>query len=115
MVRFLARFFAPELHLWRGGGQLRFVFWVYEVLVSAGLVFVYATAALQARNLLQQATLLCFGIFTTWLLVAIWRCARSQDSGLTVVAHWVVVFRAANAALVIAFLEADVVSTFLSG
>ena len=115
MIRFLAKFFAPELHLWRGEGRLRFVFWVYGILVNAGLVFVYATAALQARILLQQATLLCFGIFTTWLLVAIWRCARNEDFRLTVVAHWVVIPWAVNAAFVIAFLEVDILSNFLKG
>jgi hypothetical protein len=115
MIRFLALIFAPELHLWRGKGRLRFVFWMYGVLVSAGLIFSYAGAALQARILLQQAILLCFGIFTTWLLVAIWRCARNEDCRLRVVAHWVVIPWALNAAFVIAFLEVDILSKFLKG
>lgn len=110
---FLAAFFAPELRAWRGEAPLGKVFWLYGVCVSATFVVFYALAIDQDRLATQQLMLWCFAGYTIWILVSVWRCAATARSFWGLVARWLTVAWAGNAALLVAFLQFDLLVRYL--
>ena len=95
----LARFLAPEIRAWRGQAPLSTVFWFYGVLVSAGLIALFAVSLYRGPLMLEQVLLVCCGLYTAWVLVSIWRCSLTGDPFWGGVARVLTVFWAANAAL----------------
>ncbi len=113
VTRFLTAFFEPEVRAWRGAAPLAKVFWGYGVFGSSVLIAVYFGAVYQDRVALQQVVLLCFPVYTVWVLVSVWRCANNALPFWGLLARWLTVAWAANAALMFVFLQLDLVSRYL--
>lgn len=104
---YLAGLFGPELRAWHGVAPLGRVFWLYGVLVSAVLILVFVLAIYQDRLALRQIVLLLFAGYTVWILVSVWRCAEHAEPRWGVPARWLTVAWAGNAAMVVLFLQID--------
>ncbi|MGD9881064.1 MAG: hypothetical protein AB7F22_19050 [Reyranella sp.] len=109
----LVAFFEPEMRAWYGTESLRKVFWGYGVGVSTLLALLYASAFYEDRPLSQQFMLLCFAAYTVWILVSVWRCATNSSPFWGLLARWLTVAWAANTALVLVALQADLVVRYL--
>ncbi|WP_395715095.1 hypothetical protein [Reyranella sp.] len=109
----LVAFFEPELRAWYGAQPLRKVFWGYGVGVSALVVLLYAAAFYEDRPLAQQVMLFCFAAYTIWLLVSLWRCAANSSLFWGLLTRWLTVAWAANTALILIALQADLVVCYL--
>lgn len=105
----IAAFVAPELRAWRGEASLPAVFWLHGVGVSAVLLGLLGISIHRADLLWEQALLVGFGLYTAFVLVAIWRCARNTDSLWSVLARVLTTFWAANTGLVLLFLQLGLV------
>jgi len=112
-IRSLRAFFAPELRAWHGDQPLWKVFWGYGVLASSGLALLYLIALEQEHILIQQALLIFLAGYTAWILVAIWRCAENSPTGWGTLARGLTIAWAANTMLVLAFLQADLLTTYM--
>ena len=77
VAKFAADFFAVEIRAWRDEEPLWKVFWVYGIGTSVMIAALYAVAVYADRMALRQALLLCFAIYTAWILVLVWRCASN--------------------------------------
>lgn len=106
----LARFFAEEISAWRGQASLARVFWLKGVLTTLVLSVLYATTVAQGQHLAEQLLLIFLAVYTVWILVAIWRCARGDDSFWALMARLLTVAWAGNAALVILFRQLDLLA-----
>lgn len=108
---FLRAFFSTELRAWHGAQPLWKVFWGYGVLASTVLALFYVLAMNEKWIALQQTLLIVLFVYSVWVLVAIWRCAeRSIWGGL---ARGLTIAWAANTILVLAFLQMDLVATYI--
>ena len=83
------------------------VFWGHGVLVSSLLVWIYALANYQDRVVLREVTILVFAAYTVWVLVAIWRCTINANRFWGSIARWLVVAWAGNIAMLLPFLQLD--------
>lgn len=109
----LFRFFEPELRAWFGLAPLWKVFWLRGVLASAVTAGFYLSALADHRLAWQQALLTFFAGYTIWLLAAVWRCAGNSAPLWCAIARSLTVAWAGNAALLVAFLEFDLVAASL--
>jgi hypothetical protein len=101
-------FFEPEVRAWRGQQPLWKVFWVYGVAASSVIVALYASAIYAGQRSLQQVLLLVFSAYTVWILVSVWRCAdNARERVWGLFARMLTVAWAGNAAMVVLFLELD--------
>ncbi|MDP2333129.1 MAG: hypothetical protein Q8M19_20780 [Reyranella sp.] len=57
-------FFEPEVRAWRGEARLGRVFWLHGVLVTSVLIAFYVSSIYRSEALLEQALLICFGVYT---------------------------------------------------
>ena len=105
--------FATELRAWHGREPLWKVFWGYGVLASAILALFYVLAVHEERVILQQILLCLFAGYTAWILVAVWRCADNSDTLWRTLARSLTVAWAANAVLVLTFLQLDLLATYM--
>jgi hypothetical protein len=112
-ARFLLALFAPERRAWHGDEPLWKVFWGYGVLVSLGLALLFLIALEQEHIIIQQALLIFLAGYTAWILVAIWRCADNSFMGWGALARGLTIAWAANTILVLTFLQADLLATYL--
>lgn len=106
----LARFFETELRAWYGLEPLWKVFWGYGVLASTVIGILYALALVQQRTIVQEALLIAFATYTVWIVVSVWRCAQSAAPIWQTLARSLTVAWAANAALVVGFLQLDLIA-----
>ncbi len=113
-VSFLAAFFAPELRAWRGEMQLWKVYWGYGVLTSLGLALLFLEAVRENQPLIQQAILLALALYTVWILVSVWRCAAHVSPFWRLLARMSTVAWAGNAALVLGFLEFELIARMIA-
>jgi hypothetical protein len=113
--QWLRLFFAPERRAWRGEAPLPLVFWGYGVIASACLAGLYAAAVFGQRLVQQQVLLIVFAAYTAWILVAVWRCAARADPFWGVPARWLTVAWAGNTALVLLFLQLDLLIRLMKG
>jgi hypothetical protein len=96
------------IRYWKGEGSLFRVFWFYGVLFSTVAIGVAAWAGatgwLGAEGLIAAIVFLL--AYTVWILVSVWRCAvrRGDDDYYAVMARWLTVAWAINAALVGGFI-----------
>lgn len=104
---YLAGLFGPELRAWYGAAPLGRVFWLYGVLVSSILILVFIAAIYRDRLVLRQIVLLLFAGYTVWILVSVWRCAAHAEPRWGIMARWLTVAWAGNAAMVVLFLQID--------
>lgn len=108
----MAAFFAPELRAWRGEASLPAAFWLHGVGGSAVLLALLGISLHRAELLWEQALLVAFGLYTAFVLVAIWRCARNADSVWSVLARVLTAFWAANTGLVLFFLQLELLARY---
>ncbi len=108
------RFFETEVRAWYGLEPLWKVFWGYGVLASTVMAALYAIALFQQRIIVQQLLLIFFAGYTVWIIVSVWRCAQSAAPIWQTLARSLTVAWAANATLVVSFLELDFIARFLA-
>jgi len=113
MTRCWKAVFAAELDAWHGRQPLWRVFWGYGVLTSCVLAVLYALAMQQKLVVMQQVLLILLAGYTAWILVAIWRCADNSSNVWGLLARGLTVAWAGNAILLLAFLQADLLGTFM--
>lgn len=113
ITRFLTAFFEAEMRAWRGDERLVKVFWGYGVAASSVLILFHVVAVHQGRIALQQALLLGFALYTGWILVSVWRCARNAAPLWAAAARWLTVAWAGNTIMVVVFLQLDLVKSYL--
>lgn len=104
---FLASFFSPEIRAWRGEAPLGDVFWLHGVLASAVQIALYAWFRAHGQLFWEQVLLLGFALYSAWIVPSLWRCARKVESFWSVLARWLTIAWAANAAFVLVFLQFD--------
>lgn len=109
----LARFFSTELAMWRGEAPLAQVFWLHGVLLSSLLVGLYGGTIYFAWPLGEQFLLICLALYTSWILVSIWRSAAGVDTIWSLLARMLTLAWAVNTALLLLFRELELVMLFL--
>ncbi len=100
-------FFAPELRVWRGIAPLSVAFWFYGIFASWIQIALYALAVYHENVFIQQMLLIIFATYTVWILISIWRCSQPPDTLWSLTARLLTVVWAANAAMVLLFLQLD--------
>lgn len=110
---FWARFFRPELDVWRGRRSLATVFWSYGVLVSIGLIVLHAAALQRQHPIEEQILIAASAVYTIWILAAIWRTTARNESYWAKLARGLTVAWAMNSVMVLAFLELDLAARLL--
>ncbi|WEX08589.1 hypothetical protein [Chelativorans sp. AA-79] len=113
VARVTSGFFEPELRAWHGAEPLGKVFWGYGVSASAIFVFLHVLAIHEGRLVAQQLLLFGFAGYTIWILVSVWRCATNAHPFWGLLARWLTVAWAGNTALLIFFLQLDLVTRYL--
>jgi hypothetical protein len=111
----LEQVFASEIRAWRGEAALGPLFWGKGVGVSLLLIVFHASLMWQGLALVQQLSLMAIAAYTVWILVAVWRCAGRADPNWGTLARWLTVAWAANATLVLLFLQLDLVMAAFGG
>lgn len=109
----MTRILASEARIWRGHARLAGVFWLDGVLGSSALVVLYATALYLRAPVAEQALLLFCGVYTVWILVAIWRSSQGRSGFWPLLARYLTIAWAANVALVLVFRQLDLVLLFV--
>jgi len=110
IAAFAAEFFAAELRAWRGEQPLWKVFWIYGVGTSGALIAFYVIAFYVDRVALRQALLLCFALYTAWILVSVWRCANNTRERIWgLFARFLTVAWACNTIMVLVFLQFNLI------
>ncbi len=99
---------------WHGEEKLGRVFWGYGVFVSSSLILLYIITLYGEYLISQQILLLCFAPYTVWVLVSVWRCASHADPYWGLLARWLTVAWAANAILILIFLQLVLVTGYLA-
>ncbi len=111
---FLILLLAPEIRAWRGEQPLWKVFWLYGVAASCAIAALYFGAMASGQTILRQLLLVVLAVYTGWIVVSVWRCAhRASEPIWGTLARFLTVAWAANAALVVTFLELDLVGTLI--
>lgn len=108
----LSRFFETEVRAWYGLEPLWKVFWGYGVLASSVIAALYTLALIQQNVVVQQVLLIFFAGYTVWIVVSVWRCAQSAAPLWQTLARSLTVAWAANAALVVGFLQLELIARF---
>lgn len=101
------RLFEAELRAWYGLLPLWKVFWGYGVAASWVLIGLYVMAVSEDQTNVQQCLLVLFGAYTVWVLVSVWRCAAASDPHWQLLARLLTVAWAVNAAMMIVFLQLE--------
>jgi hypothetical protein len=94
---------------------LAVAFWGYGVVVSGALTALHIAALGRGQLRLQQGLIILSALYTAWALVAIWRCAANAAAYWTTVARWLVVAWGLNAALVLIFLQLNLLVRYAQG
>jgi hypothetical protein len=115
LLLLLLLLFEPEWRALAGRAALGRVFWVYGVLVSAGLALLFALAREAGRTDLQQILLLVFPLYTSAILVAVWRCGERAATPWGVVARALTVAWALNTLLLLLFLQVALIDQWPGG
>lgn len=111
----LSLLFAAELRAWQGRMALPVVFWGYGVATSLALAILHATALDAGQLTFQQLLILTSVAYTIWILVAIWRCALRASLFWGTLARWLTVAWGLNTALVLFFLQLELVLRYARG
>lgn len=111
--RLLARIFSPEVLIWRGDAPLSRVFWGYGVLLSTILLSAYGATIYLGMPRAEQVLLICLGLYTVWILVAIWRSAEGVNNVWSVLARMLTVAWAVNIVMILLFRELELLTLFL--
>jgi hypothetical protein len=99
-------------HYWRGHGPLWKVYWLYGVLGSwilTAILLIILGRGLTA-GFLFQIVLILLAVYTVWIVVSVWRCAFNvENENYAYIARALTVAWAINAALVLGFLELELI------
>ena len=114
-VRLLGRMFGPELAAWQGRAPLARVFWVYGVLTSLGLGGLFLMAGQAGRRDIQQGLIVALSAYTVFILVALWRCSEAAAPGVRLLVRLLTLAWAVNAMMLAAFVQLDLIATWLRG
>lgn len=106
--------FATELRAWEGREPLWKVFWCYGAGAGSVLVALYILALMQENVLAQQSLLLFFAAYTTWTLIAVWRCADNSSALWRALARSLALGWAGNAILMVGFLQLDILGRHIA-
>ena len=109
----LRLFFAPEIRAWRGEGPLSSVFWLHGALFSLLIIAAFGSSVYRDEIVLQQFLLIAFGLYTAWVLIAIWRCSAAVDPFWGTLARVLTVFWAANSGLILFFLQLELLARYV--
>lgn len=109
----LARYFGAEIRVWRGQATLGSVFWGYGVAVSSTVAVLFATAFDLNEVAFQQVLIVVSACYSVWIVVGIWRCASNARPFWGDLARLLTVAWAINAALVLVFLQIDLLVNFM--
>ncbi len=112
---FFSLFFTPELGAWQGQVALPIVFWGSGVAMSMALAVLYANALDAGQLAFQQVLVLVSAAYTVWILVAIWRCAQNASPFWGTLARWPTVAWGLNSALVLFFLQIQLMPRYARG
>lgn len=88
------------------------VYWGYGVLTSSLLALLMLEALRENRPWLEQGPLAALALYTVWILVAVWRCPKSSLQWRFFARLSTIVW-AANAMLVLGFLELELIARLL--
>ncbi len=105
---FPARFFAEEIHAWRGTAPLARVFWGHGVLGGSVLATLLGTTLAAGQRMATEFLLLASAVYTAWLLISIWRCAGRSASAWGDMARFLAIAWGVNVLLVLGFLQLDI-------
>ena len=111
----LKAFFEAPLRTWRGQVPLGIVFWGYGVGASSVIAALYATVLISEELALQQVLNTLSLLYTIWILVAIWRSSSNTASFRVDLARWLTVAWALNSAMVLLFLQFDLLARYSQG
>ncbi len=111
----LKAFFEAPLRTWRGQVPLGIVFWGYGVGASSVIAVLYATVLISEELALQQVLNTLSLLYTIWILVAIWRSSSNTASFWVDLARWLTVAWALNSAMVLLFLQFDLLARYSQG
>lgn len=115
LLLLLLLLFEPEWRALKGRAALGSVFWIYGVLVSAGLALLFVLAREAGRTDLQQVLLLVFPAYTAAVLVAVWRCSEHAAAPWGVVARALTVAWGLNTLLLLLFLQIELIDLWTGG
>lgn len=99
--------FLDSLFPWQGERDLLVLFWIYGVALSFVIAALLAGALWTGAEALLQASIPIAGIYTLWVVVAIWRCALHARQLWSTLTRWLTVAWAINAMMVLGFLQFD--------
>lgn len=108
----LARLFPAEMRAWNGDADLATVFWFYGVLTSSILMIFYAATIYLLHPVAEQLLLICFALYTVWILVSIWRCSLATDTFWSLLARFLTIAWAGNAAMLLVFRQFELLILF---
>ena len=111
----LDRLVAPEVRAFRGEAPLARVFWLHGVAASVWLATISMAVIKQDDWPLTQAMILLDVGYTSWVLIAIWRCSANAQTSWGMLARWLTIAWALNAALVLFFMELELVLPHVAG
>lgn len=101
---------------WQGAGPLWRIYWIYGVLGSTVLAGLYWGTILTGVVWPRQALLLVLAGYTVWIVVSVWRCAPNAANPLYgQLARVLTIAWAANALLLLLFLELDLLGRLVPG
>lgn len=109
----ISRFFGAEIRVWRGEAPLRSVFWGYGVAASSAVAVLFVTAIDQRQVALQQVLIIASALYTLWFVVGVWQCAANAAPFWGNLARLLSVAWAMNVALVLMFLQIDLLVQFM--
>jgi hypothetical protein len=115
LLLLLLLLFEPEWRALTGRAALGRVFWVYGVLVSAGLALLFLMARAAGRADLQQLLLVLFPVYTAAILVAVWRCGEHAVAPWGLLARALTVAWALNTLLLLLFLQIELIQLWTGG
>lgn len=98
--------------MWLGNAPLGRVFWGHGVVLSNLLLGLYGATIYFAQPLAEQFLLICIGLYTLWILVAIWRSAAKVDTVWSLLAQMLTVAWAVNVGLILLFREMELLMIF---
>jgi hypothetical protein len=108
------RFFGAEVKTWRGEQPLWLTFWVYGVAVSGVIALLYGAAIYKASPVLQEVLLVVLAVYTGWVLISLWRRTEGAIRLSEVIARFLIVPWAANVALVLAFMQIELLPQLMT-
>lgn len=90
------------------------VYWGYGIFTSCLLALCMFEALREERPWTQQALLIALALYTTWILVAVWRCAERTEPHWRLFARLSTIVWAGNTMMVLGFLELDLLARLLA-